>query len=114
MLYSIVPYTTGAAAIATIGTCVSADIRNTKDWKNDFIGGALAGAFVNGIKRNSLQAAFVGSLVIGFAAASPAIFASVEGGAFSPRPVDARSMVVTPQSYAVSASASSNLHSRLQ
>jgi hypothetical protein len=115
-LYEVVPLTTAAAVLYTLGSSVAQDIRGgIPDWRSDAVGGALAGAVVAGIRRKNLNAAFIGALVAAGGAASVKLFQSTEGHATigRPRAVDTASMIAHPKDFGAAASASGGLTRRL-
>ncbi len=113
VLFDVVPYTTGAAVLFTLGQSIARDARGgQQSWKNEFVGGAAAGAFVVGVKRKSLNAAFVGAIAMGSAAAAAQLAPRLQtGGAVKE---DSAGPVLAPKDFSAGAKASSALHSRLQ
>lgn len=118
LMYEIVPLTTVSGAVYSAGSCLTADARGSHDWVSNAVGGATAGAVIAGVKKQSLQGAFVGALAFGTAAAavqwwsamSPSV-SEVEKRAPSPA---ALVHAPTPAALATSSRSSASLVSRLQ
>ena len=115
-MYEIVPLTTGAAILYTVGSAVGKDIQGKKDWKSEFFGGALAGMLVQGVKRRSFNASFVGALLFGTAAAAVQWAIALEGNAKVGREnnLHKHAYTTTPTDFGKAASASANFERRLQ
>jgi hypothetical protein len=67
--------TAGGAAVYTTVSCVVESNRDRKDWLNPASGGAVTGALVLGLKKQSLVAAVLGAAIFGFGAAAPEMYA---------------------------------------
>lgn len=115
-LYEVVPLTTGAAVLYTLGSSIGKDIQGKKDWKSEFFGGALAGMLVQGVKRRSGNAAFVGAVLFGTVAAAVQWAYALEGNAIVGREnmMHKHAYTITPTDFGKSASASANLDRKLQ
>ena len=115
LLLSTAPFTAGAGALYTIGSCLAEDFCGARDWRTSATGGVLAGAVVLGLKQRSLQGGFVGAVLMGSLCAvtqlAPAMENSTERQAHraAPRPV-----TVSSEELAVSAANSRGFTSRLQ
>ncbi len=116
MLLHNAPVTAAMGAVYTIGVCMSEDARGKRDWKNTAIGSAAAGAIAMGIKRKSLQAAFVGSIMFGLAGAASELFHSMEPNIDNRAgvQVDEKALAATSIDFANAAASSAALTRRLQ
>ncbi len=113
------PLTTLSGAAWSVGSCVAADARGGADWVSSGAGGALAGALVTGVKKQSLQGAFVGAVVFGLAAASTQWYQSMSPDVSqiefkTVTDPAALHSVPTPASLGQSARVAQSLSSRLQ
>ena len=67
LLFSVVPTTTAAAVLFTLGSGIACEVRGRRDWFNDMLGGAGAGAVMVGIRQRSIQSGLIGALAFGAA-----------------------------------------------
>jgi uncharacterized membrane protein YeaQ/YmgE (transglycosylase-associated protein family) len=102
---TVIPTTVSAAVIYTLGSGLSRDIRGANDWANDFVGGACAGAVLNGVKQRSLQSGFLGAILFGCLGASAGVFSTMQPDSPDPlKLVDRYRMVTRPSDYGAAAS----------
>jgi len=97
---AVVPTTTGAAVLFTLGSGIAREMRGANDWANDFVGGAGAGAVLAGLRARSLQSAFLGAIAFGCAGASAGVFATMQPDGPDPaKLVDKRRLASAPADF---------------
>ena len=113
---NVIPTTTSAAIIYTLASSIAREVRGggAYDWKNEFIGGACAGAVLNGVKKRSLQSAFLGALGFGCLGASVGLFSMMQPDSTNQNSkLDKRSLVTRPADFGRAGATSASTASKL-
>lgn len=114
LLFSVVPTTTAAAVLFTLGTGIACEVRGRRDWFNDLLGGAGAGAVMVGVRQRSIQSGLLGALAFGAAGAAAGVVATMQPDGVEPHGlVDKRRLVSTPADFGAAAASAAAAQRRI-
>ena len=114
LLFSVVPTTTAAAVLFTLGSGIACEVRGRRDWFNDMLGGAGAGAVMVGIRQRSIQSGLIGALAFGAAGASAGVFATMQPDGLAPSSMfDKRRVASTPADFGAAAASAAAAQRRI-
>lgn len=114
LMFSVVPTTTAAAVLFTLGSGIACEVRGRRDWFNDLLGGAGAGAVMVGVRQRSIQGGLIGALAFGAAGASAGIFATMQPDGAEPSSVaDRRRLASSPADFGAAAASAAAAQRRI-